>query len=103
MDPAPVARRVAAAIVDLLLFYLIQFGSLAIVVSVVPWSPPARPVATASLVAATLLTLLGVYGSLEVLGGASAGKLALKLRVRLATGSRATASRLALRWLIKVL
>ena len=81
---------------------MIQFVSLAIVVSVIPWSPVARPLTTALLVAATLLTLLVAYGSLEVLGGGSAGKRALKLGVRMATGDRAGRGRLALRWLIKV-
>lgn len=95
------ATRWGAALVELLVIGGILLLSSSIVTGAVPWSPAARPLTTALLVAGAGFVLAFVYGSTEIFGDGSPAKRLFGLRVRGTPGTKLPPRLLARRWLVK--
>jgi RDD family protein len=94
MESASIGRRIGAATVDLLIFFVMHLLTIVVVI--------------ARLEVRNLAALVGVYafwlflyGAPEVFGAGTVGKRLLGLRVRDATGAEATRGQLGLRWVLK--
>lgn len=99
MQKVTPVRRGMAAIIDLVILYLIHAG--VVMYPILRSAPVGRSVLLVLLV--VVVALLLAYGALEVFGGAAVGKRLLGLRVRSSTGGPASRRQLLLRWPFKYL
>ncbi len=99
MQKALPERRGLAAVLDIVVLYLLHAGPLMYVVL----GPDARTRSVLLGLMAVSVVLFLAYGALEVIGGAALGKRLLGLRIRSSTGAPASRRQLLLRWLCKFL